>query len=53
MDNPLITVEITDCPEFVASLILALNKAQTPAEITVEQFGADRTLTIVKLHGGY
>jgi len=52
-DHPLITVEISDCAAFVATLIIELNKQQIPAEVSVVRDGVDRTLTIIKLHGGY
>ncbi len=53
MDTPLITVEILDCNKAVAELIIALNIAQIPCKVLIESFGADRTLTIVKLYGGH
>lgn len=53
MDTPLITIEIVDCQPAVASLVIALNIAQIPCKVVIESFGADRTLTIVKLYGGH
>ena len=53
MDNPLITIEITDCDKAVAELIIALNVAQIPAKVTIQSHGVDRTITVIDLYGGH